>query len=92
MQSLTMEELWGHAVEQSYLPGKRSQCGSMSENDPFTLIESGMIKGMALLDEACNQGWALRFQKLNPGPVSLSLLAPCHRPISTLPPTLLLPP
>jgi hypothetical protein len=52
----------------------------LNENDPYRLTGSGAIRrcgfigvGVALLKEVCHCGWALRFQKLMPGPVAHSL-------------------
>jgi hypothetical protein len=48
------------------------------------------LEDVALLEEVCHWEWALRFQKLIPGPVSLSL--PVDQDIkfsaTTLPPSL----
>ena len=59
-----------------------SQCGGLNKNVPHRLMESGTIKksgfvgvGVALLEEVCHWEWALGFQMLKPGPVSLSLPA-----------------
>lgn len=50
----------------------------MNDNDPQRLTGSGTIRkhrlvgvGVALLEEVSPQGWALRFQKLEPSPESV---------------------
>jgi hypothetical protein len=48
----------------------------MNEKGPHRLIGSDITGGVALLEEVCHRGWALRFQKHKQGPVSLSLLLP----------------
>ena len=57
-------------------------CGGLNKNGPRRLIGSNTIRryglvgvGMAVLEEVCHWGRALRFQMPKPGPVSLSLPA-----------------
>lgn len=42
--------------------------------------------GVALLEEVCRSGQALRFQTLQPGPVSLSVPAACRYSVDLLAP------
>jgi hypothetical protein len=44
----------------------------LGENGPHRLIGSGIIGGVAFLEELCHWEQALMFQKLEPGPVPLS--------------------
>lgn len=66
-------------------------CGGLNEKGTYRSIRSGNIERCGLvgvnvaMEELCHWGWAVRFQKLKPGPtVSLRLtsLAPrlpeCH--------------
>ena len=48
-------------------------CGGLNENGQHRPIENGIIGGVALLEEVCHRGWALRFKKLKPDPVAHSL-------------------
>ena len=61
-----------------------NRCGGLNENSPHRLIYLNTwspvgrtvlegLESMALLEEVCHWGWALRFQKPMPGPVSISV-------------------
>jgi hypothetical protein len=59
-------------------------CGGLNESGPHRPIGRGTVRrcglfgvGMALLEKVCHSRWALGFQKLKVGPVSLSLPAAC---------------
>lgn len=63
-------------------------CSAESHSHTFCRLAcSGITGGVALLEEMCQWGWTLMFQKCIPGPVSHSLLAACWsrcRPVSYL--------
>lgn len=48
-------------------------CDGLNGNGPHGLIGSGIIGGEVMLEEMHDRGWALRFQKFKPVPVSLLL-------------------
>ena len=57
-----------------------SQCGGLNNSGPHRSTRSGTFKmcdlvvvGMALLQEVCHWGWALRFNKLKPSLVAQGL-------------------
>jgi hypothetical protein len=68
-----------------------THCGGLNENGSHRLRGSATVRrcslikvDMALLEEVCHWGWALRFQMLKPGSVTLSLPAACGSRCRTL--------
>lgn len=58
--------------------GNYNFCGSLNEKGPHRFIGSGTSRRCGLVGRSRLQGWALRFQVLKPGPVSLTVPAACQ--------------